>query len=215
MSKSINLYPRSRQYPFDQVCELIVRTLESFEWNVEGLNVKFYEYGRGYKRVSEISGADFKLLYGRIQGRIDSYWNDTAAVDEIVIPKMELHVYEDESGPDFYHYVGNDWDSDKYGFMHGMKNHSKMDKKPRIYLLYTGGQIKPNDPGIQYTYDGRRSPFLVNDNDCGREYEPVGNEPTFFVTDEIFYQITKWLVDNVLSGLLSQKVVLEDVSKYK
>ena len=41
------LYPRSRQFPFDEIAENIVRALEKRNWNVPGIEVEFDTYGSG------------------------------------------------------------------------------------------------------------------------------------------------------------------------
>ena len=185
------LYPISRQFPFDEVAEKIVRALERRNWSVPGINVEFDTYGSGeakYKLVRRITGKDFKLRFCRVQrtlpGRI---WNDTAALSEIIIPKQEIHVYEDESGPTYYLYVGEDWEADKEWFMNSIKVHSKLDGKPRRYLRYKGTTYK------QRTID------LVADDDLGREYAPEGDEPKRFKLNQKFGEFTAYLQEVVLN----------------
>lgn len=212
------LYPTSRQFPFDEVCERIVRELEARNWRVPDIKVEFDIYGTGeakYQMVRYIKGDNFKLWFCRIQGRLNNHWNNTAAVSELVIPRMELHVYEDESGPTFYLYVGKNWKKDHGKFINSRKVHSKLDHKSRIYLKYTGGCKKPNDSGLQHTYGGRRSPYLVHTNDLGREYDPEGKEPCYFVTDDIFTQFTKWLEENVLNHILAQPVATVEIGAFQ
>ena len=89
------LYPKLRQFPFDEVVERIVKALEARNWAVPGLTVKFYDYGSGltkYRQVNEIKGAGFRLHFSRIQENMGR-WNDIAAVSTLFIPKQELHVY--------------------------------------------------------------------------------------------------------------------------
>lgn len=207
------LYPTSRQFPFDEVCERIVRGLEERNFQVPGIKVTFDEYGTGeakFRMVKTITGNDFKLWFCRVQGRLgNGRWNDIAAVTEIVIPMMELHVYEDEAGPTLYTYVGKNWKRDREKFMQTSKVNSKLREEPRMYLQYTGGRKKPDDPGYQYYHRGRRSPYLVHTNNLGREYDPEGKEPHYFVTNEIFIQFTKWLINQVLSRIETQPVPSE------
>jgi hypothetical protein len=135
------LYPNSRQFPFDEVCEQIVRALEERNWSVPGISVDFDVYGTGaqkYRCVRYIKGDDFKLWFCRIQANMGS-WNDTAAVTEIVIPQKELHVYEDESGPTYYEYVGKNWDVHKESFLKDGKINSKLRGQPRTHIKYEGG----------------------------------------------------------------------------
>lgn len=192
------LYPISRQFPFDETCEQIVRELEKRNWQVPGIDVEFHEYGSGeqkFRAVSKIKSQDFKLWFCRVQRTMPGgRWNDTAAVTEIVIPKKELHVYEDESGPTLYIYAGKNYERDREKFMNGSKVNSKLNKEPKMYLQYKGGcQCRSNAGAsfeaigfltatitgdteklarMNHTHPGRRPPMLVHDNDLGREYEP-------------------------------------------
>jgi hypothetical protein len=199
------LYPISRQFPFDEICEQIVRKAEEKNWNVPGINFKFDTYGHGkerFKYVSKISGSDFQIYFCRVQRSLNEQSNDIAGVNRISIPKMEISVYSDESGPSLYTYIGENWEEDKSWFIGGVKIQSKMDKKPRLYLIYKGGCKKPTSPGAQFFYSNKRSPYLVNCNDLGREYDAEGDEPRYYETDEIFKQFTAWLKDNLLKLIL-------------
>ncbi len=63
------LYPQSRQFPFDEVAEQIVRALEERNWRVPGIDVQFFEYKGGGERhqiASYVSGADFALAFHRL-----------------------------------------------------------------------------------------------------------------------------------------------------
>ena len=123
------LYPHSRQFPFDEVAEKIVRAIERRNWKVPGITIEFDTYGSGeakYQKVRYITGNNFRLYFCRIQGRLDYSWNDTAALQSICIPKQILEVYSDESGPEYYLYVGDDWDTDKDWFMNSHKVHAKL-----------------------------------------------------------------------------------------
>ena len=187
------LYPRSRQFPFDEVAEKIVKALEKRNWKVPGVTVEFYTYGSGeakYKMVDQIKGENFKLLFCRTQGKLNANKNDIAAVHEIYIPKQGIRVYEDESGPTYYLYVGEDWEKDKEWFRDSIKVHSKLDKKPRKYLKYKGN-----------TYKGRATE-LVCDNDLNREYSPEGDEPQRINLEEKFEEFSSWLEKFVLEYIL-------------
>ncbi len=230
------LYPISRQFPFDEVCEKIVRELELRNWNVPGMTVEFHEYGSGeqkFRAVEHIKSLNFKLWFCRVQRLMPGgRYNDTAAVTEIVIPKKELHVYEDESGPSFYTYVGNNWAQDREKFMYGSKVNSKLNGEPRLYLKYKGvcccGSTQASfGKNIPHTHPGRRSPILVHDNDLGREYEPQERgkwnwlewqrepgEPKEFITAMVMYEFTKWLEQNVLAVIMSHPVPTERIDAF-
>ena len=117
------LYPHSRQFPFDEVAEKIVRAIEKRNWKVPGITIKFDTYGSGeakYQMIRSITGDNFKLYFCRVQGRLNGHWNDTAALHSVYIPKQIIEVYDDESGPTYYLYVGKNWEKDKKFFLLGI-----------------------------------------------------------------------------------------------
>lgn len=231
------LYPTSRQFPFDCVCESIVRSLEERNWHVPGINVEFYKYGSGaqkFSTVSYIKSKDFKLLFGRVQRTMPGgRWNDTAAVTGIVIPTKELHVYDDESGPTFYLYVGNNWETDREKFMNGSKVNSKLNGKPKMYLQYKGGcDCRATDGAsfeavsflmahltgdaaalarMYHTHSGRRPPVLIHTNDLNREFDPEGDEPKVFKTAEVMDEFRKYLADVVMKTISSYPIPAEKI----
>lgn len=227
------LYPTSRQFPFDEVCEQIVRELEKRNWQVPGIEVDFHEYGRGaqkYRAVSRVVGLDFALRFGRVQQRLPGDWNDTAAVTGINIPKKELHVYNDESGPTFYLYVGNNWEGDREQFVNGSKVNSKLYGEPRMYLRYHGACRCTRGFGgysdLEHTHRGSRPPLLVHDNDLGREYEPKKRrwdwknwkwhpgDPQDFSTRDVMEEFRAYLVDVVLPQILSCPIPIETTERF-
>jgi hypothetical protein len=144
-----------------------------------------------FRYVNEINGEDFKLWFCRVQGAIGNNWNDIAAVNKLNIPKKELSVFEDNSGPLFYLYVGKkDWEEGKNDFWNNVKVNSKLHGEPRTYLRY-GGSWQKTHGGI--SYGGRTAPFLANDNDLGREYDAKGKEPKYFETKAVFQEFKDFL----------------------
>jgi hypothetical protein len=207
------IYPTADVFPFDGVCGCIIRELEKRNWKVPGISVEFDVYGTGdtkYRLVREVSGNEFQIYFCRVQGRLGRFY-DTAAVTRLNIPRMELHVYEDYSGPRLYTYVGDNWPLDREKFVNAAKVNSKLRKEPRMYLQYTGGWRKPGKSGMQYTRQGLCAPFLVHTNDLGRQYDPRGNEPTFFITKDVFETFEKWISENVLKHILSEPIPKESV----
>ena len=188
------LYPISRQFPFDEVAEKIVRALEKRNWNVPGITVKFDVYGSGeakYKLVRHIIGENFKLYFCRVQRTLPGgIWNDTAALHEIYIPKQHLEVFDDESGPTFHLYVGENWEADKKWFMDSIKVNSKLRGEARRYLRYSGKAYN------------KRARELVADDDLDREYSPKGDEPKSFKIKDKFNEFTAYLEEVVLNYIL-------------
>lgn len=224
------LYPSTRQFPFDEACGQIVRELEKHNWQVPGIEVEFHEYGFGsqkFNMVSRIKGRYFRLWFCRAQRTINRQLNDIAAVADIVIPGKELHVYKDEAGPNFYLYVGDDYERDRKKFMNGQKIHSKLKGEPKMYLRYDGGCdcrvtagasfdaigfLDANLTGdaeklarLTHAHPGRRSPLIVHTNDLGREYDPEGNEPKFFRTAEVMEEFKQYLEEVVLNMIVQSK----------
>lgn len=195
------LYPHSRQFPFDEVAEKIVRELQKRNWNVPGITVDFDDYGSGeakFRYVHKITGDDFKLKFMRIQGPLNTCHNNIAGIHEIYIPKQSITVYDDESGPTYYLYVGENWEEDKKWFMNSIKVLSKLHGKPRKYLKYKGA-YSSNYPW----FNTGRKQLLVPDTDLGREYSPQGDEPTKLDCSEKMDEFTTWLNENVLKYILS------------
>lgn len=209
------LYPTSRQFPFDEACEHIVRELERRGWHVPGIDVEFREYGSGEQRfrlVSQLRSREWQLVFGRLQGSVSrDHWNNTAGVTTITIPRQELHVYHDESGPTLYRYVGNDYDRDREQFMVGLKVNSKLHGEPRLYLVYKGECHCRNGGSdwfskLPHTHSGYRSPYLAHSNDLGREYDCERGEPTLLHTAEVMAEFTAYLERVALAAITSHPV---------
>lgn len=207
------LYPHSRQFPFDEVAEKIVRELKKRNFDIPGIEVELDSYGSGeekYIYVSMIKGADFKLWFCRVQGQLSKSKNDIAAIHEIKIPRQELCVYEDESGPTYRIYVGDDWEKDKEWFFNTIKIHAKLRGESKKYLIYSGNTYKS------------RAVYLLPDKDLGREYEPEEGEPQRIEVKDVFSNITEYLTKNVLEYILkfpeAEVIVdpkIEEVIPYK
>ncbi len=222
MSNEIQfLYPSVRQFPFDSSCEQIVRELEKRNWKVPGISVEFHEYGSGaqkFRMISWISSRDFKMWFCRVQRHIPGgRWNDTAGVSKIVIPKKELNVYEDESGPTFYLYVGDDYQRDREMFMNGSKVNSKLHREKKIFLEYTGSCDCESGKKFSltaHTHSRLRSPLLVHTNDLGRQYDPEGDEPKAFKTVEVMKEFKIYLEEVVLQTIKSHLIPTQKIDMF-
>jgi hypothetical protein len=229
------LYPFSRQFPFDEVCERIVRELEIRNWQVPGITVKFEHYGTGdqkFRHVSRVMGKDFKLWFCRKQRTMPGgQYNDIAAINEIVIPRKELHVYNSEDGPTYITYVGNNWERDRNQFINGLKVNSKLNDQPRTYLRYKGqchciSSVRGLFNNLPHTHPGRRSPLLVHDNDLGREYEPQPGkwnwrkkmrqpgDPVSFSTEKVFLEFKEYLEKVLLAQIIAHPISTEKVDVF-
>lgn len=198
------LYPRVREYAFDEVCEQIVHALEKRHFSVPGIEVEFGTYGSGEQRmrlVRRVISQEFRLYFSRTQGLLpDGIYNDTAAVNTVAIPREQISVYGDNSGPSYYAYVGNDWERDREWFFKksGFVN-SKLWGEPRRYLRYGGSD--ETDRQVRYLSGGgsneykASAKYLLHTNDIGREYELDSDDAAFLVTSEVVDRMTDHLKD--------------------
>ena len=150
--------------------------------------------------MDTISGPNFKLWFCRVQHQLNHQYNDTAAITELIIPKKELHIYEDESGPTFNVYVGKDWENDKKWFISSSKVNTKLNKLPRRHLHYSGSASATE----RFTYRNTRPTYLVHNNDLGREFDPEIGDPKFYVTQDVMLEFKSWLEKNVLDYIIAQ-----------
>ena len=205
------LYPSGRLYPFDEVCEKIVRALERRNWKVPGIEVRFSDSGSGeskYRHVKTIRGENFRLNFYRCSGffprLLPSGHNDTSSVAELTIPKRELHVYV-EGGPTYWHYIGSNWETDKDAFTNGYKPHERKPQLPRTYLAYDGASLPLSENPCRCHYAHKSNPYLINatrNNKWGYE-DPRENEPQTFETEQVFQEFTDWITSNVLQFIES------------
>ena len=195
------LYPTKRQFPFDEVCEQIVRALEARAWKVPGFGVEFREYGSGAQKLRcvrkilsdqsaiDLGHHDVRITFGRPQGLMPGgQLNDCAAVDEVQLARRSLHVYEDESGPTYNVYVGDSWERDRSTWW--TRPNMRLNKEPRMCVKYSGRD----------RYRGVRAANLVWDQD-GREYGPESEEPRSFSTSAVMEEFRAYLHDVLLPAI--------------
>jgi len=195
------LYPTKRQFPFDEVCEQIVRALEARAWKVPGVVVEFCEYGSGAQKlryVRKIQSAqsaidlghhDVRIKFGRPQDLLPGgQLNDCAAVDEVQLARRSLHVYEDESGPTYNVYVGDAWEQDRWTWW--TRPNTCLDKEPRQCVAYSGRD----------RYRGVRAADLAWSKDY-REYGPEGEDPQSFSTAAVMEEFRAYLHDVLLPAI--------------
>ncbi len=191
------LYPKSRQFPHDEVCEQIVRALHARDFQVPGLTVTFRDYGSGAQKLRYVSAVesdqiaidlglhDVMIRFGRPQGTLPGgRLNDVAAVDQVQIPRRILHVFEDESGPSYSVYVGDCWGRDRSTWWN--RPNTRLKGEPRTCLQYSG--TYPRYQGVRCTQ--------LKAVDDHREYAPEGNdEPRTHVTAAVMEAFRAYLQD--------------------
>lgn len=192
-------YPTSSAYPIDHVCGRIVLALEKCNWKCNNIEVTFDDRewkSTTYRKVSKIKGDHFSISFGRIQGTI-CVWPDTAAVDSISIPKKELSVFEDYSGPTLKVHRKDDWIE------------SFWNADPHDVLTYNGGLL-PNGEKKYYwgpNYTPIRSSLILQryrDNPSAMNTDRTG-DTLYYKTKEIFDQFVHYLEEKVLKPILEGK----------
>jgi hypothetical protein len=196
------LYPTKRQFPFDEVCERIVRALAARAFAVPGFVVEHHDYGSGAQKLRHVSTIksdqsaidlghhDVKIRFGRPQGTLaGGRWNDCAAVSEVQLPKRSLTVYEDESGPTYEIYVGDDWEHDRSTWW--TRPNARLNNNPRLCVRYKGAYPR---------YHGVR-PLMLEAEKDHREYEPMGAEPRTLATATVMEEARAYLQDVILPAI--------------
>jgi hypothetical protein len=193
------LRPTSRKFAFDATCSEIVAALEARNFCVPEITVSFHEYGSGdlkCRMVERVRGRDFCLSFGRGQGWLpEGRWYDSAAVSSLVIPGEKLAVYADDSGPDYWVFVGDSWEAHRDVWLDSFHTpgpvHPRSDGHPRTCLCYQG-TCRPDDRAL-----------LVADNDLGRHYDPEPGEPVEYLATDVFARFDAYLRDIALASILA------------
>lgn len=181
-------YLVSQQFPIGTVIQRILDAFDERSWRIPWVTWENSPRGDLWR----IGGDDWGITF--LGGHPLEPW-------EVAIKGKELHLFTDESGPRFYYYVGEDWEADRKKFLLSTKVNSKLRSHSRMYLMYKGAFYLPGHPRASITYPGRRPPYLVPNNDLGREYDPGPNDPPYFTTAEVFADLASWLEQNVLAKL--------------
>lgn len=201
LASPLFVYPTAQTYPFDDVYRQIVHALEARNWSVPGIEVKFSVYGTGAQKIRHvwtIEGANFVLCSGRNQGHLNNRSLNKAAVMQMIIPGHDLTVH-DNGSTRYSMYVGSDWESDCFSFLHGLKVNSKLRSEPRTYLHYVSRG---------------NWPLLLHDNDLNREYDPLPGEPDKIVGADLFALVTEWLKSSVLAVINSYPIPKERIDYF-
>lgn len=178
--------------PLERAGGLLVRELARVGWDVPDLDVEVDTYGRGedlIRCVRKISGvtADgpFQLKFDGPQGRKGAFNLLTGLSDATIPPGISIRFYDDRSGPRAHLYVGADWKTDGKDWISNLKVNSKLNGKPKTYLVYSG-------------WGG--SGLLKHDHDLGREYSPGSGEPRTLDSEKVAHEVVKF-VDGLIATL--------------
>ena len=171
---------------------LLVKELARVGWDVPNIDVEIDTYGAGenlIRTVRRISGVTedgpFELRFNGPEGRIGRF-NICKGLQEATIPPgIEIHFYDDRSGPTAYLYTGRRWKQDGAEFIRNLKVNSKLRGDKRLYLKYSGR----GGCGV-----------LRHDHDLNREYSPKRFEPSSLDSVEIARDVAKF-VDGLRASL--------------
>lgn len=183
---------RSYSNPIERSAGVLVLELARVGWDAPGIDVEIRTHGQGenlFRCVRKISGVTeagpFCLRFSTHQGRTGPFGIPTGLSEATIPPGIEIIYYGEGSGPTGYLYLGKDWKSEGAEWMNALKVNSKLYKKPKTYLRYSGR--------------GNRG-IMPHDNDLGREYSPTDSEPTSMDSDEVAAKVIKF-VDGLIAKL--------------
>lgn len=204
-------YPTANQFPFDKACRNILHVLEKHNWKYPDIKITFTDFlwdSTSCRRVKSIESKKFKIVFERHEDIPIQYWPNKVknyqnkvkswmkvAVSSIQIPKKELQVYGDESGPTLHTYVGNDWKKVKNDFKTKPIICSHKVAECGSYLKYNG-QFEVNS---ESKYVRMRAPYLVIDKNGKPLLE--NNEPAYFKVDDVFKEFVTYLEEEVLKKI--------------
>lgn len=207
ISKKSDLYGVISDFSFRLIEEIRKRNFD-----IPNMNFSFYT-NNGEIVLCGISGKNFRLhIHNNI---ITSY----------TIPKIEINLYEDYSGPSAKVYIGTNWKKDEKLFNYG--HNMKLHKKKRIMLCYCGEErvdtqikeetyhkintrkrkinniLKTNEFDFNKIYDIKE--YLKNDDDLDRNYTPLPknkNEMYYYYTNDFLFDVLTWVYNNVYKKIL-------------
>lgn len=180
------------EYPFDETCNSIAERVVSPDWKAKNITTQ-----GAFPHI--IMGPDFKLTYLTRHFKL-------SGVAELVTPLGRLNVFDDNSGPVFKRYVGGFWRRDRANFMSSMLWNAKLNNERRTFVIYEGSNSSGGRvsifPGIFWAESRSTTrPYLVADDNIGRDYGPERFEPKVLNTQSVMKQFDKWLRDNVLQKM--------------
>jgi len=103
-------------------------------------------------------------------------------------------VYEDESGPTYCRYVGDDWELDRFTWW--TRPNTRLNSEPLRCVQYSGKYPR---------YQGVRASKLVFQDDH-REYGPEGSDPREIDTAAVMEEFRVYLADVVLPAITTYPV---------
>ncbi|MEC7839621.1 MAG: F-box protein [Chlamydiota bacterium] len=227
--KIVHLHAKKSIYPFDSLIARIERSLDdrvvrALQWQLE------YEYlERGdtlYRRLKCLSSLDFKLCFGRDQGRIGEGYtsNYAGGVSSIHIPmlKVRTKIYSDLLGAIIV-YTGKDWEKDKDWFFNsdidGCERPMGDDIKntPPKYLWYKLVSFKHEEKIQNYyvrTLDDPSHRLPVSA--WHRQLIPTPEGlPRGYSRDGVFDDITKFLQEEVWERIIEVKPEAKKLEKFE
>ena len=195
------VYPGKAKYSFDDVCRRILSALEEHQWVFPGIEVKFNERRRPSKicrRIEMIAGNNFKIGFYRKEYSSRGKPLNNVSVGQINIPRKELRVYSDGSGPSLYEYSGKNWEIDRRKFISGNKENIS-------YTKFSGCSFKMIRDNFDKDPDKNvreQTPYLASEDDL-KSFYSSGPQPElrFYKPEEIYDEFADYLESHVLKKI--------------
>lgn len=217
--------PNRKSYPFDIAANKIVQTLREYNWKVPGIEVEFTTYGTGFDKNSFVS----KIVGYRIRSgiRTDSFIlefsypkSGSNGIKEIIFREERIEVYDDNSGPVYWLYVGPGslhyppdpdelqteinhprfWEYTKNdGFFAKMPDETTARSEFMHKLTLSHARLKA-EPRIALLYENRhrcaaltKGARITNNDDLERNYRALPSEPQSFDLGKLYNHFSKRL----------------------
>lgn len=130
-------FPIVEQYPVDIIANQILRLISVLQGRIHGITVEYQDTKKDsliYRSFTRVTSQNCTLIFGRYLGEDRT----TPSISKIVVPKKQLELFADGSGPILTKYAGNDgqWGIDCEYFIRNCKHtHNPQDGR-RISLQY-------------------------------------------------------------------------------
>lgn len=214
MDKLPLLLPCRARFALDNTAKQVISELAKRKWEVPGIKVEIERWRSGEIDGMPLGGDDHRYVHRvLIPGEDCVLWyqhqglDRSGAIHSAVIPGKALNVEYMAAYPTFFLYVGNNWYDNHTIFTSGQVFEEASANKhtySRKVLRFRGSSEKDRIylPSVHTIYDKTlaKSPYLVIDEDCGRNHT-VKDEPRFFETravlDEFDLYIKVHLLDRI------------------
>ncbi|MBL8158999.1 hypothetical protein JNJ66_00920 [Candidatus Saccharibacteria bacterium] len=196
------LLPTREQFAVDEPVRAIVEALRNLGWQAPGIRIRFTEPTGPYCWLETIEGPEWQLLFAQPIARPRP--GDILGVETINIPRMQLTVYADESGPVLTLYTGpsDRWPQDRERFRGRRLAHYLQPEEP-WFQTYAGGALSTSDGAEAWT-PGQRQPLMAHTTMGGLSFPLLPEQPPEVKTQDVLEDFEHWLTTHILEPLLAR-----------